>query len=76
MLLTWDGHPISGGDTTRIVERISRNGNELTIGYTLEDPVHWMEPLTRAVTYRYAPDLEIVDCHCDPVDALDWNYPD
>ena len=76
MLLTWDGHPISGGDTTRIVERISRNGNELIIGYTLEDPVNWMEPLTRVVTYRFAPDLEIVDYHCDPVDALDWNYPD
>lgn len=33
-------------------------------------------PLNRAVTYRYAPDLEIVDYHCDPVDALDWKYPD
>lgn len=76
MLLTWDGHPISGGGATRIVERISRTGNELTIDYTLEDPVYWEEPLTREVTYRYAPDLEIVDYHCDPVNALDWRYPD
>ena len=76
MLLTWDGHPISGGDTTRIVERLTRDGNELTIDYTLHDPVYWEEPLTRVVTYRYAPDLEIVDYHCDPLDALDWEYPD
>ena len=75
-LLTWDGHPLSGGGTTRIVERISRDGNELTIDYTLEDPVHWEEPLTRTVTYRYAPDLDIIDYSCDPVDALDWDYPD
>lgn len=76
MLLTWDGHPISGGGATRIVEQISRTGNELSIDYTLEDPVYWEAPLTRVVTYRYAPDLEIVDYHCDPVNALDWRYPD
>lgn len=76
MVLTWDGHPVSGGGATRIVERISRAANELTIDYMLEDPVYWEEPLNRVVTYRYAPDLEIVDYHCDPVNALDWRYPD
>ena len=72
MLLTWDGHPISGGETTRIVERISRSGNELTIDYTLEDPVYWEEPLTltepltlsRYLVWQYRPSMRIEPFEC------------
>ena len=56
-----DGHK-PGADTLhtrmgysvgpRVLERISREENELTIEYTLMGPVHWEEPMTRRVTYR------------------------
>lgn len=75
LLLTWDGHPTSGGGTTRVTERYRRIGDQLELNLALVDPVYWQEPLTRTVRYNSAPRLEILDYGCDPTVSTDWRAP-
>lgn len=76
LLLTWDGHPTSGGDTTEVTERYRRVGDQLELQLTLVDPVYWAQPLTRTVSYNRAPDLEILDYGCDPAVSTNWRAPE
>lgn len=63
-----NGSDIPSSDQKRIVERYSLNadGSELTINFTVEDPVYLTEPYTDSLTYyRVAPETPFYDFPCD-----------
>jgi len=76
LLLTWDGHPLAGGEATHVTERYRRIGEQLALELTVEDAVYWREPLTRTVRYNAAPNLEILDYGCDPTVSTNWRAPE
>lgn len=76
LLLTWDGHPLAGGEKTHVTERYRRVGGQLQLELTVEDEVFWSEPLTRTVRYNLAPNLEILDYGCDPTVSTNWRAPE
>ena len=76
LLLTWDGHPLAGGEMTQVTERYQRVGDQLELQLTIEDSIYWSEPLMRTVRYNPAPDLEILDYGCDPAVSTNWRAPE
>ena len=76
LLLTWDGHPLAGGDHTHITERYRRVGDQLELELMVDDDIYWTEPLTRTVRYNSAPNLEILDYGCDPTVSTNWRAPE
>ena len=76
LLLTWDGHPLAGGNDTRVIERYRRVGDQLELELTVEDAVYWREPLMRTVRYNPAANLEILDYGCDPTVSTNWRAPE
>ncbi|MDG2076645.1 MAG: DUF6152 family protein, partial [Arenicellales bacterium] len=76
LLLTWDGHPLAGGEKTHVTERYRRVGGQLQLELTVEDEMFWSEPLTRTVSYNLAPNLEILDYGCDPTVSTNWRAPE
>ena len=76
LLLTWDGHPLAGGEETHVTERYRRVGEQLELELTVNDTVYWNKPLTRTVHYNPAPNLEILDYGCDPTVSTNWRAPE
>ena len=64
---TWtDGFPFSGDENAYVVERWSRDGEELTFTGAVHDPVNYVEPYVVNGHWNHAPDGEIWEYECIP----------
>ena len=60
------GFPFSGDENTYVVERWSREGEELGFTGEVHDPTYYQEPYVVNGHWNYAPDGEIWEYECIP----------
>jgi hypothetical protein len=60
------GYPFSGDEDTYVIERYSRDGDELSFRGEVYDPTNYSEPYVVNGHWEFAPDGEIWEYECIP----------